>query len=371
MNLPARPTARRGGIPLGRPFGVPVYLAPSWLFIAAFVIAGAGAEPAVARLGAARWVVAVGAALIVAVSIVAHELGHAAVSMALGVPVRRITVFLLGGLAEIEREPETPVGEYLVAIAGPLVSLVLAGAGVLGWRLAPEDSAPAVLAFYLAAVNTGVALLNLMPGLPLDGGRVLRAAVWQVTRDKLRSTTVAVRGGQVIACAVLALGAWELSAGRGNGVITLVVGAFLWVASIATLHQARTASRIPGVSAAGLVRPAITVTADVPLAEALRKAHDANARLLVVDAYGRPSGVISAAAVQAVPAHRFPWVTVGSVTAPVTGASTVNVGLAGEALIESLQARPADEYVVVDDSGSVIGVLAARDVVRVVQGAAR
>jgi Zn-dependent protease len=371
VNLPAATTTRRGGIPLGRPLGVPLYLAPSWLFIGAFIAASAGVEPVIVRLGAARWPVAVGAALVVAASIVAHELGHAVVSIVLGVPVRRITVFLLGGLAEIEREPDTPTREYQVAIAGPLVSLLLAGAGAVAWREARPGSATAVLAAYLTTVNGGVAVLNLLPGLPLDGGRVLRAAVWQLTGDKLRSTRVAVRGGQGVAALVAALGFTEIVVGSGAGLFTLVVAAFLWFASVATLRQAELASRVPGVSVRSLVRSAITVPADLPLSEALRRAHEAQKRLLVVDAYGRPAGVISTAAVQAVPPHRYPWVTVGSVTRPVVPALTLQVGLQGEQVMTAIQATPADEYVVVDPSGGVVGVLAARDVLRLVTSPGR
>lgn len=371
MNLPAATTTRRGGIPLGRPLGVPLYLAPSWLLIGAFIAASAGAEPVIIRLGSARWPVAIGAAFVVAASIVAHELGHAVVSTALGVPVRRITVFLLGGLAEIEREPDTPTREYQVAIAGPLVSLLLAGAGALLWRGSQQDSAVAVLAAYLMTVNGGVAVLNLLPGLPLDGGRVLRAAVWQITGDKLRSTRVAVRAGQVVAAAVAVLGLTEIAVGSSAGLFTLVVAAFLWFASVATLRQAELASRVPGLSVRTLVRPAIAVPAELPLSEALRRAHEAQSRLLVVDAYGRPAGVISTAAVQAVPAHRYPWVTVGSVTRPVVPAITLQVGLEGDQVMSALQSTPADEYVVVDPAGAIVGVLASRDVLHLVAGVGR
>lgn len=366
--MPTATATRRSGIPLGRPLGVPLYLSPSWLLIGAFIALSAGAEPVVVRLGGARWPVAIGAALIVAGSIVAHELGHAVVSMVLGVPVRRITVFLLGGLAEIEREPDTPIREYQVAVAGPLVSLLLAGAGAITWRNAPRDSALEVLAAYLTTVNGGVAVLNLLPGLPLDGGRVLRAAVWRVTGDKLRSTRAAVRAGQVVAGLVGALGAYELMVGSSAGLFTVVVAVFLWFASVATLHQAEVASRVPAVSVRSLVRPAVAVPADLPLAEALRRAHEAKARLLVVDAYGRPAGVISTAAVQAVPAHRYPWVTVGSVTRPVAPAITLAVGLEGEQVMSAMQSAPSDEYLVVDGAGAVVGVLAARDVLEVVAG---
>jgi len=370
----------RGGIPLGRPFGIPVFLSPSWFLVAA-VIAVTFA-PSFSRRGDAvgplHYLLGAAFAVLLCASVLAHELGHCLVGKALGLPVRRLTIFLLGGVSVIDREPETAGREYLVAVVGPMVSLVLAGlAWVLGEALGGTQTLPGQLARLTAGVNLVVTVFNLLPGLPLDGGRVLRAGIWRVTGKRVTGTRAAAWAGRGLAVVLVASLALGRTVGGGSGsvsntVFTLLIAAFIWTGAGAALQQAKAAehaaqlaNRLPRLAVRGLLRRAMEVRADLPLAEALRRAHEIGARgLVVVDGSGRPDGVVSEAAVVATPEHRRPWVNVGALARRVAPELLLRDDLAGDEMVDALRRNPASEYVVVDGGGGVVGVLAAADVAR-------
>ncbi|MDQ6648681.1 MAG: site-2 protease family protein [Actinomycetota bacterium] len=382
MSEPSTPerVRPRGGIPLGAPFGIPIFLSPSW-FLVAGVIAVTFAPSFTRRgeaVGALQYALGAGFAVLLCASVLAHELGHCLVGKALGLPVRRLTIFLLGGVSVIDREPETAGREYLVAVVGPMVSLVLAGvAWVLGEALGGSATLPGQLGRLTAGVNLVVTVFNLLPGLPLDGGRVLRAAIWQVTGRKGTGTRAAAWAGRGLA--VLLVASLPLSRALGGGssslsntVFTLLVAAFIYTGAGAALTAAKAAEQaaklaglLPRVAVRALLRRAMEVRADVPLAEALRRAHEQGARgLVVVDGSGRPDGVVSEAAVVATPEHRRPWVNVGALARRVDQGLLLADDLAGDAMVEALRRNPASEYVVVDSAGGIVGVLAAADVAR-------
>ncbi|HVE98219.1 MAG TPA: M50 family metallopeptidase [Mycobacteriales bacterium] len=359
-----RSEPRAAGLSLGRPLGIPVLLSPSVLVLAVIVTAQVAEHPELARSsGTFRFGIGLLAAVFLATSILLHELGHSAIALALGIPIKRITLFVFGGVAEITREPDTAAKEYLVSIAGPLVSLTLGALGLVAMDLT-SGAGPGVLFGYLAFINLLLGFFNLLPGLPLDGGRVLRAGVWQAHGDRNTATRVAARSGMGVGVLLGGLGAYALSTGDGAAVITLLIALFIFTGARTSLTQAAVARRLPQVRVRDLVEPALEVPADLPLAEALRRAQEAQRRLLVVDADGIPAAVISAPAVEAVPAHRRPWVTVGSVSRSLSPELTLPVDLAGEDLLTALRDHPASEYLVVEGDGSPVGVLAARDVVR-------
>jgi Zn-dependent protease len=308
--------------------------------------------------------------LLLAFSVLAHELGHSAVSLIFGIPIRRITLFLLGGLAEIEREPDTAAREFLVALAGPLVSLLLATAA---WGGAVFVEGRGVLGFMLqtfALTNTGLALFNLLPGLPLDGGRLVRAAVWHFSGDRVRATRYAVWGGQGIGLLLGAAGIATIATGDLGGLFFLVLASFIVISGRQGLRRTVLTSRVPSLDVRTLVRPCVQVAADLPLSEALRRAAEGGRRLLVVDSYGAPDAVISAAAVHSVAPARRPWVTVGAVARRLEPGLVLPVDLVGQAVVDALAATPASEYLVVGESGDVVGVLARRDVLRLLDGRA-
>ena len=143
--------------------------------------------------------------MLFALCVLAHELGHTAVSLLLRHPVRRVVIFLLGGVSEIEREPDRPRDEFLIAAAGPLVSVVLAALAALGYLATAHHSMLGVLLLLLTWANGVVVVFNVLPGLPLDGGRLVRAAIWALTKSRLTGTLIGAWAGRVVAVGVFAL----------------------------------------------------------------------------------------------------------------------------------------------------------------------
>ena len=366
-----------GGLSAGRILGIPVYFAPSWFLVAAFITwqFGPVVQDRVRQdLGLWQYGVAAVFAFLLYGSVLVHELSHSVVARALGLPVRRIVLQLLGGVSEITREPETAGREYLVAVAGPLMSIFLAGVGAAVVPALTENSVPWVIVYEFAYANTIVAVFNLLPGLPLDGGRVLRAAMWRLSGDKLKGTRAAANFGRglavVLAAAPVVTGQLTGSDQAAGSVIYLwLLALFIWTGATQTLVHSRVSAVLPTLRVRDVLRPATQVEPDLPLAEALRRAREAGARALItVDRDGTPQGVVSEPAVLAVPTERRPWVPVASVTQSVAEGQMLSIDLEGEALVAAIQKAPAGEYVVLGADGAVAGVLVQADLATVLRG---
>jgi Zn-dependent protease/CBS domain-containing protein len=366
------------GVPAGRIFGVPIYVAPSWFFVAVLITIALG-PPIGDRVPNLRsgWEYAVAALFVVLLyaSVLVHELSHSLVARTLGLPVRRIQLQLVGGVSEIGQEAADPGTDYLVAIAGPLTSVLLGGlARVAELNLRPH-TIPEVVALYLAAVNGIVAAFNLLPGLPLDGGRVLRAALWRIRHDRLAATTAAAWAGRGVAVAipVLAIGLpGETSptspATNAYFLYALYLALVLWVGATGSLREARLSVVLPKLRLRQLARRALTVRADLPLAEAVRQAQEAGARaVVIVDGHGRPESVVSEGAVMAVPEAKRPWMEVAQLARPVEEGMVLNLNMSGRQVLDAMHRNPASEYLVVDDRGELFGVLTQADVAAALQ----
>ncbi len=357
---------------MGRVLGIPVLVAPSWFVLAALVVLlyGPSLQGLVAD-GAGRadgYLAAAGYAVLLLISVLLHEIGHAAVARLYGLPVRSITITFLAGSTEITEPPQTPGREYGIAVVGPLVSLLLGGLAAAGALLLPDG--PVQVAMQLTALTNGaVAVFNLLPGLPLDGGRVLRAALWKLTGDPERAQVLAAQAGRVLALVgfpVLVLVVLPIvgyNPGLVGAVLAGLVAAFLFSGATAALRLARLGQRLPSLSAAALAREAVLVPASTPLSEALRQVQDAGLRAIVVTGPdGRLLALVSEQSVSEVPEQRRPWVTVDTVARTLTDALVLTPDLVGRPLLARLEAEPADEYLVRDPSGGPVRVLTARDV---------
>ena len=187
------------GIVIARPFGIPVYISPYWFVIAGVFIFIYANDLASTLHGSTRFVVAAAFVVLLYVSVLIHELSHSLVARGYGLPVRRILLYPLGGFSEIEREPPTPGREFLVSAAGPALSLVLAAAGYGLMHVVAADTIAGTLVSQLMWANLVVGVFNLLPGLPLDGGRMLRAVIWKLTGRQSTSTIAAAWAGRVLA----------------------------------------------------------------------------------------------------------------------------------------------------------------------------
>ena len=367
-NTPDGESREQGpGVRIARPFGIPVFVSPYWFLIAGvFVILYArGLDRQVPQ--DLRYVVAAAFVVLLYASVLVHELSHSVVARAFGLPVRRILLYPLGGFSEIESEPPTPGREFLVSAAGPAISLVLAAAGFGLARAFHPTGVPGVLLNQLVVANLLVGIFNMLPGLPLDGGRMLRAGVWKLTGRPTSATVAAAWAGRGLAVAVLLIPlALFLHTGSQVQVFDAlwlaVIAAFMWTGATQSLRASRVRERLPGLQARLLARRAIPVPSSLPLAEAIRRADAAQARaLVIVDHEDRPIAIVSEAAVMATPVQRRPWVDAGSLARTLDPGLVLSADLSGMALVDAVRRSPASEYLLVEPSGQVFGVLAAAD----------
>jgi Zn-dependent protease len=360
-----------GTLRIGQIGGVDVLVRSSWLLVALLisVMLAPAVEMRQPGLGGWKYVAGVAFAVLLYLSVLLHEMSHALMAKRFGLPVRSITLHFLGGVTEIDGEPDTPRREFGVSVVGPLTSLAVGVLALLLGRVVDQG----LLGFAvdgLAWANLVVGALNLVPGLPLDGGRVLRAAVWKVTGNQHRGTIVAGWGGRAAAVAALAYpfvrtGVTGTPTPTSDYVFAVVIASFLWTGASQSIVAARVRRRLPALRARTLARRTLTVPADLPLSEAVRRAQEEGAGSIVaLDPSGYPTGIVNEAAVLATPEERRPWLAVSTVCRTLEDGITLLADLAGESLVLAMQRNPASEYLLVEPDGSIFGVLATDDVDR-------
>jgi len=301
-------------------------------------------------------------------SVLVHELSHCAVARAFRLPVRRILLYPLGGFSEMEQEPQTPGREFLVSGAGPLLSFVLAVIGGVIVAVFEPTGLPRLLIVELSWANGWLGVFNLLPGLPLDGGRMLRAGVWKLTGKPSTGTIAAAWAGRFLAAAVIAaaFALFVRDGSGGNGLVVALwlgfIAAFMWAGAGQSIRATRVRERLPALQARQLARRAIPIPASLPLAEAIRRADAAQARaLVIVDHDDTPIAIVNETAVKATPEQRRPWIEAGSLARTLDPSLVLPADLSGLALIEAVRRSPASEYLLIEPSGQVFGVLATSD----------
>jgi Zn-dependent protease len=293
-------TTMKANVRLGRIWNIPIGLNSSWFLIFAlstWSLAMGFFPAAIAELPAgAYWLLGALTSVLFFGSVLAHELGHAFFALRNSVPVRAITLFFFGGVAEITREPRSAGAEFRIAIAGPLVSIALAALfGLVGLlaQAVPEIAAPAQ---WLARINLILALFNMLPAFPLDGGRVLRAALWRFTGSELRATTQAARVGQLFAWGMVGFGVVSaLSGNLFNGIWLVILGLFINGAAAASRQQANMQQALQGVTAGQLMSrsvlrvPSWVTAGDLLTPSTLSQGH----RAFLVEDFGQVRGLLS------------------------------------------------------------------------------
>jgi Zn-dependent protease len=375
----AQRVPRLVGIPLGRVAGFPLSLTASWVVLAILITLVWGTMIAVRHPDLSEPLAyLVGFAMVAGllVSVLLHELGHALTARRFGMGVRGITLQMLGGYTELEGDAPSPRVEALVALVGPAVSLAIGLlAGLVALSLPAGGLAVEVIG-WLAVGNLVVAAYNVLPGLPLDGGRALRAAVWAVSRDPHLADRVAGWGGRLVAVVTVLIGvAFYLGPSRSWTALAVaaVVAYTLWSGATQAIRFGQLGVRLPMVNAGRLARPLFPVPTGMPLAEAQRRYGQAQAptgrpapALVVVNSAGHLLGLVNEAALAAVPVERRPWVSVDTVATSLHRERILPGELSGIDLIQAVRSHPSSEYVVTQGE-DVIGVLRVADVMRVLE----
>lgn len=360
-----------GTFRIGQIAGIDVLVRSSWLLVAALisVLMADRIDEVAPGLGELRYLAGLAFAVLLYLSVLLHEISHALVAKAFKMPVKSVTLHFLGGVTEITGESKTPWREFCISVVGPITSLSVAAAA-WGLTFVAPDGLLGFACEALALTNLIVGVLNLVPGMPLDGGRVLRAAVWGLTGNQVTGTLVAGWSGRVVAVLVLGYPSvlsyfLDVEPTIVDYLFAAIIAVFMWGGATQTIMAAKVRRKLPSIQARSLGRRALTIADDTPLSEAVRAARESEAGgIVVLDRRGHLFGVVNEESVLATPEERRPWLTVASVTRRLESGMTLPADLAGEALVRAMQQAPAPEYVLTEPDGSVYGVLTTHDVDR-------
>lgn len=353
------------GLRLGRLFGIEVIVDASWLIIALLVTWAVflRLDAEFPRSGrAALWALAAAGAALFFASVLVHELSHSVVALARGMRVRRIRLFLFGGVSEMDAEAGGPNDELLVTVAGPASSLGLGGLLAAAAVALPSGSGLRFVVAFVAGANILLGIFNLLPGFPLDGGRVLRAVVWRATGSRSRATRTAVWGGRIVAAGLIVVGAIPLLAGRDLGGLWFVaIGWFLLQAANRQLDHQRLEDRLAAVTVAEVMAP---VPRPAWAEQTLQEFYDREAIVTNFGAYpvveaGRAVGIVGIEELRRTPRERWAEVGVGEVMRRVPPERVVSPATP---VLEVLSRLGEGEELLVADDGRALGVVTPRDV---------
>ncbi len=352
-------------IRIGKLFGIPFYVNPSWFLVLGLVTwtYGSGLATAFPYLGnGLALLLGLITALMLFASVVAHELGHSFVAIRQGIDVKSITLFIFGGLASLEKESETPSEAFWVAIAGPLVSLMLWGIFETISMTTATSEVFSVILGVIASVNLALCLFNLIPGLPLDGGNILKAIVWKITGNPNRGVVFASRVGQVFGWIAIASGVLPLLlVGSFANFWNLLIGFFLLQNARNAAQVALVLEQLTDLTAADLVAShSPIVSGDLTLRELAdeqivseRKWY----RYLVTDNDGQLLGAISVDRFRSVPKQLWSETLTKEVMVPIDESSTVQADQPLLEVMQLIEKHKLSALTVIRDNGVLVGIL--------------
>ncbi|WP_285724779.1 site-2 protease family protein [Psychromicrobium xiongbiense] len=378
---PVASSVRREGIPLGRIAGIPIVLAYSWFLIAAFtvIVFGPVIQFNFQRLGAWAYFIAFVYALLLLFSVLIHELAHALMARIFHWPTQKIVLNLWGGHTQFENFTATPWRSLVVALAGPAANFVLAAAGwLLVLTLPSGGSMNGELASALANIFTWanflIGVFNVLPGLPLDGGRLVESIVWRITGSQEKGTVAAGWAGRVVVVVlvIMTLVVPLLLNGNVNlqsALFALFIAGFLWLGASQAITTARMRLRLPQISAGRLSGPAVGLSesASVSQVMSMLSAHPELSVVLCL-ADGRPAYLVDPLALAAVPLNVAGSTPATAVAHPLPEGGCVPETASGQELVQYLAQLAGSDYAVVNEAGTVTGLLRQQVVVAAITG---
>jgi Zn-dependent protease/CBS domain-containing protein len=364
----------RQSIPLGRILGIPIALDYSWFLIFALLtwMFAASYYPHEFKdwSPALDWTMGGVTAVMLFVSVLLHELGHSVIAMAYKIPVRRITLFIFGGVAEIGAEPPGAAAEFFIAIAGPIVSLMLA-IGFEALRRVSGGLPPLLgLAQYLAYINFALVLFNLIPGFPLDGGRVFRAIVWAITRNLRRATVIAAHVGRAFAFLFIFWGVLLIFGGNwGDGLWIAFIGWFLDGAASAQVQQVVFQSLLSGHTVQQAMNPNYAL---VPAEATLQELVDehilgSGKRSFIVGSLQQPVGLMTLHRVKQVPRAQWGTTSAAQITIPMADVKSTEPAAQLWPAMQEMD-RDGVNQLLVMDGGRIVGMLSRDDIITFLRG---
>lgn len=357
----------------GRIFGVEIGIHWSWLLI--FAVVTYTFATGIFEVfyedwsDAQKWAGGAAVAIIFFLSVLIHEMSHAVVSNRLGLPVKSITLFVFGGVANLTRDPDSAKQEFLIAVVGPITSLVLGLLFAAVWgALYQVNTGFAGIALNLAVINVSLAVFNMLPGFPLDGGRVFRSLIWLRNKNRIKATKVASTTGEWIAYALMAAGLAQVVFGSYGGLWTIFIGFFLKNAASGAYQQTVTESALDGVLVRDVMtRDVATVEPTVMLDELLRDhVLQRNARCFAVIAGGDFAGIVTLHDVRAVEQRLWPETSVYRAMTPSTRLHTVKPDESLTSVMQLMSVHDVNQLPVVHGR-ELAGMLTRGDVMRFIQ----
>jgi len=373
------PAQQSSGIFIGRIFKIPVYLHYSWFIIFALITFSFGEQFKEANPSwspAQYWLLGAIISILFFASIVFHELSHSLVAMYYKIPVHSITLFVFGGISRITREADNAKQEFNIAFVGPLSSFVLAGIFFLIAEVTAHNSMVQVLGVYMAGINLILGVFNLIPGFPMDGGRVLRAAVWAGTKNYDKATRIASRSGQLIAYLMIILGIWaivqpssapRIVGGQFGGLWLAFIGWFLLSASQETYTQVAIRNTLEGLSAGDVMSPDVpTVPRDGSLQDYVQEVLRTGRRCHVVTGNGMAVGLVTLHRVQHFPRDEWNNTSIQAAMIPLNSIHWVSPAQPVMGVLEQMQAEDVNQMPVLQE-GHIIGMISRDSILRVIQ----
>jgi len=363
------------GIKLGRIGGVPVYLSSSWFIITAVITISVGLQ-----LSRSQWIPALNAylmgfacAVVIALAVLIHEVAHAMTARAFKWPDAHIVLTLMGGHTQFGSFKAKPGASLWVALSGPVSNFVLAG---IGWlvleNLELNVYAKLLLDFFVYA-NLLLGAFNALPGLPLDGGRLVESIVWKATGSQFKGTIASSWVGRVIAIGVVFFFVvYPYLRGQEVQIITAVVGLmvaiFMWQATTSLIAHSKMMLNLPTVIASDLMSPASAMVSQAMVSDVLTRQNQREGSIILVDAKGMPVGVVDIQALSRVDPANATTVPALAVSRALGQGAIVSEESDGRALIDYLASVDSAEYAVINAQGQVVGLLHQRDIVKAVTG---
>ncbi|HVA95569.1 MAG TPA: site-2 protease family protein [Candidatus Dormibacteraeota bacterium] len=367
---------RSEGIQIGRIYGIPIFLHASWFLIFALITYSFITEFGALNLNlpvTQLWGIGILTSLLFFGSLVFHEMAHSVVARHYKIPVISITLFVFGGIARIARDPSRAVEEFNIAVAGPLSSLLLAGAFWLVYLGSGTNALLKALAYSLSTINLALAIFNLVPGFPLDGGRIFRAIVWGITKDFSRSTRIAARTGQVIAYGMIGLGAAMAVTsyiGHGDvisGMWLAFIGWFLLTAARQSRAQADARGALEGLRVSDIMTADLpTIGRAISLEDYAREILRTGRRAHLVVAHEQLVGLMTTEALHAVPQQDWDVTSVQAVMLPKDKLHWAAPEEPALSLLDRMRTVGMQQMPVIA-GGSVVGIVTRDSILRVLQ----
>ena len=367
----AQDSAPATGFRIGRVFGIPIYLHASW-FIIFFLITLSLRTQFTSQhanwSSAQHWALGIITSILFFASVVFHELSHSVIAKHYRIPVASITLFVFGGLARITREPDNAKQEFNIAIAGPLSSIFLSGCFWLVAHYFHGNDMVQAAATWLWEINLALAIFNLVPGFPLDGGRILRGIAWGLTGNFTRATKIASTAGKIFAYLMIILGVWQALNGNWvGGLWTAFIGWFLLSAAQESLMQVAMRHTLTDIRAADIMtRDIPTVPRDMSVEDYVHEVLRTGRRCHIVTGAGRPVGLATLHAARALPREEWANTSIQAVMMPLERIHSASPAEPALAILQRMQSEDINQMPVISDE-HIVGMIDRDTILRMLQ----